>query len=81
MLEVARIKRQNESRMDVLFNTYRCPDHEREHLGLKESSPSTYLGQMIQTLSLIARNASPQLACHFALMLPKAPVARRNRGL
>jgi sterol desaturase/sphingolipid hydroxylase (fatty acid hydroxylase superfamily) len=34
--------------MDILFGTYRCPDHEPEHFGLKEPAPSTYLGFMVE---------------------------------
>jgi sterol desaturase/sphingolipid hydroxylase (fatty acid hydroxylase superfamily) len=34
--------------MDILFGTYRCPDHEPEHFGINEPSPRTYLGFMIQ---------------------------------
>src|SRR5438128_1611005 len=33
--------------MDILFGTYRCPDHEPEHFGLHEPPPSTYLGHMV----------------------------------
>jgi sterol desaturase/sphingolipid hydroxylase (fatty acid hydroxylase superfamily) len=33
--------------MDVLFGTYRCPDHEPESVGLKEPIPSGYFGQML----------------------------------
>jgi sterol desaturase/sphingolipid hydroxylase (fatty acid hydroxylase superfamily) len=36
--------------MDILFGTYRCPDHEPEHFGINEPTPSTYLGYMIQPL-------------------------------
>jgi sterol desaturase/sphingolipid hydroxylase (fatty acid hydroxylase superfamily) len=36
--------------MDILFGTYRCPDHEPEHFGIKEPTPRTYLGYMIQPL-------------------------------
>jgi len=36
--------------MDILFGTYRCPDHEPEHFGLREPGPRTYLGYMIQPL-------------------------------
>jgi sterol desaturase/sphingolipid hydroxylase (fatty acid hydroxylase superfamily) len=36
--------------MDILFGTYRCPDHEPEHFGIKEPTPKTYLGYMIQPL-------------------------------
>jgi sterol desaturase/sphingolipid hydroxylase (fatty acid hydroxylase superfamily) len=33
--------------MDILFGTYRCPDHEPEKLGVEEPMPRSYLGQMI----------------------------------
>jgi sterol desaturase/sphingolipid hydroxylase (fatty acid hydroxylase superfamily) len=36
--------------MDILFGTYRCPDHEPEHFGLNEPSPKTYLGHLIKPL-------------------------------
>jgi sterol desaturase/sphingolipid hydroxylase (fatty acid hydroxylase superfamily) len=36
--------------MDILFGTYRCPDHEPEHFGLTEPTPKTYLGHMIGPL-------------------------------
>jgi sterol desaturase/sphingolipid hydroxylase (fatty acid hydroxylase superfamily) len=36
--------------MDILFGTYRCPDHEPEHLGLNEPTPGNYLGHMVQPL-------------------------------
>jgi sterol desaturase/sphingolipid hydroxylase (fatty acid hydroxylase superfamily) len=36
--------------MDILFGTYRCPDHEPEHFGLNEPTPKTYLGHMIRPL-------------------------------
>src|SRR5581483_3927825 len=36
--------------MDILFGTYRCPDHEPERFGLKEAAPTTYLAHMIQPL-------------------------------
>src|SRR5213078_4767691 len=34
--------------MDLLFGTYRCPDHEPESFGVKEPTPRTYLGFLIQ---------------------------------
>ena len=34
--------------LDILFGTYRCPDHEPEHFGLKEPAPKTYLGHMVK---------------------------------
>jgi sterol desaturase/sphingolipid hydroxylase (fatty acid hydroxylase superfamily) len=42
--------------MDILFGTYRCPDHEPEHFGLNEPSPRNYLSHMI--LPLLPRNWS-----------------------
>jgi sterol desaturase/sphingolipid hydroxylase (fatty acid hydroxylase superfamily) len=33
--------------MDLLFGTYRCPDHEPESFGLRQPIPSSYLGQML----------------------------------
>jgi len=36
--------------MDLLFGTYRCPDHEPEEFGINEPTPRTYLGHMIQPL-------------------------------
>ncbi len=36
--------------MDLLFGTYRCPDHEPEHFGLHEPPPATYLGHLIRPL-------------------------------
>jgi sterol desaturase/sphingolipid hydroxylase (fatty acid hydroxylase superfamily) len=36
--------------MDILFGTYRCPDHEPEQFGLRTPSPKTYLGHMLVPL-------------------------------
>jgi sterol desaturase/sphingolipid hydroxylase (fatty acid hydroxylase superfamily) len=36
--------------MDVLFGTYRCPDHEPDRYGISEPSPQTYLGHLVQPL-------------------------------
>jgi len=33
--------------MDILFGTYRCPDHEPEAFGVHEPMPKSYLGQMM----------------------------------
>lgn len=38
--------------MDVIFGTYKCPDHEPEHFGLQEESPKTWLGQMLHPFRL-----------------------------
>ena len=34
--------------MDLLFGTYRCPDHEPDSFGLHEPFPRNYLGQLLQ---------------------------------
>ena len=34
--------------MDILFGTYRCPDHEPDHFGLNEATPQSYVGQLLQ---------------------------------
>lgn len=36
--------------MDILFGTYRCPDHEPEHFGLRDSTPGNYLEQIVKPL-------------------------------
>jgi sterol desaturase/sphingolipid hydroxylase (fatty acid hydroxylase superfamily) len=36
--------------MDVLFGTYRCPDHEPERIGINEPLPKTYLGYLLRPL-------------------------------
>ena len=36
--------------MDVIFGTYKCPDVEPEKFGIKEESPKSYLGQLIEPL-------------------------------
>jgi sterol desaturase/sphingolipid hydroxylase (fatty acid hydroxylase superfamily) len=36
--------------MDILFGTYRCPDHEPEHFGINEPTPKSYLGQLVRPL-------------------------------
>jgi hypothetical protein len=33
--------------MDILFGTYRCPDHEPPALGIEDPIPRSYLGQML----------------------------------
>ncbi len=33
--------------MDILFGTYRCPDHEPESFGIQEPIPRSYLGQLL----------------------------------
>lgn len=36
--------------MDVIFGTYKCPDVEPEKFGIKEETPHTYIGQLIEPL-------------------------------
>jgi sterol desaturase/sphingolipid hydroxylase (fatty acid hydroxylase superfamily) len=36
--------------MDILFGTYRCPDHEPERFGINEPTASTYVGYLLQPL-------------------------------
>ena len=36
--------------MDILFGTYTCPDHEPEKVGIKETFPKNYVGQMLHPL-------------------------------
>ncbi|MFT4599861.1 MAG: sterol desaturase/sphingolipid hydroxylase (fatty acid hydroxylase superfamily) [Arenicella sp.] len=36
--------------MDVVFGTYKCPDKEPEKFGIKEETPNTYVGQMIEPM-------------------------------
>jgi sterol desaturase/sphingolipid hydroxylase (fatty acid hydroxylase superfamily) len=51
--------------MDILFGTYRCPDHEPESFGIYEKSPRTYLGHMIEPL-LPKRRAAYKAKAHAA---------------
>jgi sterol desaturase/sphingolipid hydroxylase (fatty acid hydroxylase superfamily) len=36
--------------MDLLFGTYRCPDHEPAAFGISEPSPRTYFGHLVRPL-------------------------------
>jgi len=36
--------------MDVIFGTYKCPDKEPEKFGIREETPNSYLGQLIEPL-------------------------------
>jgi sterol desaturase/sphingolipid hydroxylase (fatty acid hydroxylase superfamily) len=36
--------------MDILFGTYRCPDHEPKHFGLNEPTPRWYLTHLVRPL-------------------------------
>jgi hypothetical protein len=41
--------------IDLLFGTYRCPDHEPAAFGVTGAQPRTYLGHMLRPLSRPAR--------------------------
>jgi sterol desaturase/sphingolipid hydroxylase (fatty acid hydroxylase superfamily) len=41
--------------MDLLFGTYRCPDHEPEAFGIKEPIAGSYLGQLLHPFRIHAR--------------------------
>lgn len=49
--------------MDLIFGTYKCPDHEPEHFGVHERVPRGYLGQMIHPFRMGggARSDGPAL--------------------
>ena len=34
--------------MDLIFGTYRCPDHEPEHFGVAEPAAQSYVGHMLR---------------------------------
>src|SRR5687767_235898 len=36
--------------MDVVFGTYRCPDHEPDRFGVGGPTPRSYLGQLLRPL-------------------------------
>jgi sterol desaturase/sphingolipid hydroxylase (fatty acid hydroxylase superfamily) len=44
--------------MDLLFGTYRCPDHEPERFGINQPTPKTYLGYMVRPLLPRKRRAN-----------------------
>ncbi len=52
--------------MDVMFGTYRCPDHEPEALGILEPTPKSYLALMLHPFkstsptSLLSAPARPE---------------------
>jgi fatty acid hydroxylase family protein len=43
--------------MDLLFGTYRCPDHEPESVGINEPIAKSYVGQMLHPF--LPRRAAP----------------------
>jgi sterol desaturase/sphingolipid hydroxylase (fatty acid hydroxylase superfamily) len=46
--------------MDVVFGTYRCPDHEPESFGVSEPMSRSYLGQMLHPFLPHRRSSSPR---------------------
>jgi len=57
--------------MDWIFGTYRCPDHEPEHFGLREPIPRSYLGQIVHPfLPRRTAQAAPQAAPSPSLLPP-----------
>ncbi|MEX2168464.1 MAG: sterol desaturase family protein [Pirellulales bacterium] len=43
--------------MDILFGTYRCPDHEPKAFGIMEPTPDNYVGHMVGPLLPRGRSA------------------------
>ncbi len=58
--------------MDLIFGTYRCPDHEPESLGIAEPIPRSYLGQLLHPF--LPRKASAPL------VMPPIPIPRIEEG-
>jgi sterol desaturase/sphingolipid hydroxylase (fatty acid hydroxylase superfamily) len=53
--------------MDLLFGTYRCPDHEPASVGLREPIPRSYVAQMLHPfLPRKAAHRSPSVAANSA---------------
>jgi sterol desaturase/sphingolipid hydroxylase (fatty acid hydroxylase superfamily) len=46
--------------MDLLFGTYRCPDHEPEYFGLREPARWNYLSHMVRPLLPRKRSRRPE---------------------
>ncbi|MGC3972331.1 MAG: sterol desaturase family protein [Pirellulales bacterium] len=46
--------------MDLLFGTYRCPDHEPASFGVAEPHPTTYVGHMLEPLASKRRRNVPR---------------------
>lgn len=46
--------------MDLLFGTYRCPDHEPEKFGIREKISPTYVGQMLHPFGIVTGAEKPQ---------------------
>ncbi len=45
--------------MDILFGTYRCPDHEPESFGVEEPTPKSYVKQLAYPFYNQARDKQP----------------------
>lgn len=43
--------------MDVIFGTYICPNEEPEKFGINETTPNSYLGQLIEPMFPLPKNA------------------------
>lgn len=56
--------------MDILFGTYRCPDHEPEHFGLNEPASRNYLSHMV--LPLLPRKRGRQDQAQAQCPLPRS---------
>lgn len=62
--------------MDLLFGTYRCPDHEPDALGIDDPMPRSYLGQLLQPFKPRATTspADPAVSAH----APSSEPSRRR---
>jgi sterol desaturase/sphingolipid hydroxylase (fatty acid hydroxylase superfamily) len=52
--------------MDILFGTYRCPDHEPERFGLNEPVPGNYLAHMVRPFLPRIRAGEAEEPAHVA---------------
>lgn len=48
--------------MDILFGTYRCPNHEPESFGIKEAIPRSYFGQLLHPFRWRKRSTASAVA-------------------
>jgi sterol desaturase/sphingolipid hydroxylase (fatty acid hydroxylase superfamily) len=65
--------------MDILFGTYHCPGHEPERFGIREPTPRTYWGYMIQPL--LPRRAALRGSRSAVTELITPPFASRTPSL
>jgi hypothetical protein len=64
--------------MDLIFGTYRCPDHEPAAFGISEPISKNYLGQMVHPFLLsktTKAKANPQPHGHPATAADAAPMS------